>query len=381
MPKSSAAEKCGNLSIAVMIATILVMVVTCQPSVRAPTAGFSVRNLPPESTLESPFNGSEISTTTPTLIWNSTDRNGDELTYDVYVHEDKVLLENLEESALAEGVFVDNLLLSPGEYQSSFKVLGLNDDTLYHWTVIPIDTGNATGNCTSGIWSFRTNTNISGIRPFSAFIVLDEHGYEGDLMEFDASISMDFDGYVTSWSWDFGDGERKQGGSVVSHRYRDNGSFWVTLTVTDNDGLGDTFRRLISVKNAPPTAKACCNQTVAVGERFFVTVEEPYDRGLDDIQELKFRWDFDDGSNSSDRSAYHSYKNGGRYEIALLIEDKDGGTGNDTIVVIVQEVPIWEDPLGNFVFGIVFGVLLTLSPAIVRKTKESWKKYRKKRQP
>ncbi|MEM7260738.1 MAG: PQQ-dependent sugar dehydrogenase, partial [Planctomycetota bacterium] len=51
--------------------------------------------------------------------------------------------------------------------------------------------------------------------------------------------STDSDGTIAEWSWDFGDG-RSSTDPSPQHLYPIDGEYTVTLTVTDNDGLGHT---------------------------------------------------------------------------------------------------------------------------------------------
>ena len=60
-----------------------------------------------------------------------------------------------------------------------------------------------------------------------------------DLITFDASGSSDADGAIISYAWDFGDGETSSRQNPT-HAYSQEGSYSVTLTVTDDDGLTDT---------------------------------------------------------------------------------------------------------------------------------------------
>jgi PKD repeat protein len=53
---------------------------------------------------------------------------------------------------------------------------------------------------------------------------------------FDASISVD-DGTITGWAWNFGDGANSTTGPLVNHVYAAPGTYPVSLTVTDNQGL------------------------------------------------------------------------------------------------------------------------------------------------
>jgi hypothetical protein len=62
-----------------------------------------------------------------------------------------------------------------------------------------------------------------------------------DSIAFDASGSSDADGTIVSYIWDFGDGETSSSPNPT-HAYSQEGSYSVTLTVTDDDGLTDTTR-------------------------------------------------------------------------------------------------------------------------------------------
>jgi hypothetical protein len=62
-----------------------------------------------------------------------------------------------------------------------------------------------------------------------------------------ASQSYDPDGFITEYFWDFGDGTNATG-IVVSHAYSTDGTFTVTLRVTDNSTLTGTYSLPIQVR-------------------------------------------------------------------------------------------------------------------------------------
>ena len=78
------------------------------------------------------------------------------------------------------------------------------------------------------------------------------HHCTGSSCDFDATGSTDPDGAIVSYAWGFGDATNSTG-STISHTYTAGGTFLVTLTVTDNDGMTSAVSRQI-VANAPPTA-------------------------------------------------------------------------------------------------------------------------------
>jgi parallel beta-helix repeat protein len=68
---------------------------------------------------------------------------------------------------------------------------------------------------------------------------------------FKASSSYDLDGTVTSYDWNFGDGTSGTG-MIISHTYSENGTYYVSLAVTDNDGKQGTFSRFYRTYNHAP---------------------------------------------------------------------------------------------------------------------------------
>ncbi len=66
---------------------------------------------------------------------------------------------------------------------------------------------------------------------------------------FDGTSSSDADGSVASWQWSFGDGTTGVG-STAQHAYSQSGTYDVTLTITDDDGLSDSSTRTLTVQAA-----------------------------------------------------------------------------------------------------------------------------------
>lgn len=70
---------------------------------------------------------------------------------------------------------------------------------------------------------------------------------------FDGTGSSDSDGTVVSYSWDFGDGNSATT-ATASNTYAANGTYTVSLTVTDNEGASNTSSQSVTVSDGtePP---------------------------------------------------------------------------------------------------------------------------------
>ena len=84
--------------------------------------------------------------------------------------------------------------------------------------------------------------------PTASFVYSPTYPVPNDTVVFDASASYDPDGFIVSYSWDFGDGNiTTVAASVIEHEYALYGNYTVTLTVTDNDGLVGTQTQIVEV--------------------------------------------------------------------------------------------------------------------------------------
>jgi len=156
----------------------------------------------------------------------------------------------------------------------------------------------------------------------------------GTVIHFDASASSDPDGSIVSYSWNFGDGNTGTG-VTVDHSYADNGTYTVTLTVTDNDGATDTANATKTVLNRPPVAIFTESaETVGVGETISFNASLSYDP---DGSIVKYFWNFGDGTNATGVTTTHSYSKIGNYTVTLTITDDDGATDTANATKFVSE--------------------------------------------
>ncbi|UCF09623.1 MAG: PKD domain-containing protein [Candidatus Bipolaricaulota bacterium] len=77
----------------------------------------------------------------------------------------------------------------------------------------------------------------------------------GEKVTFEASASDD--GYIVTYEWDFGDGERAEG-EIVTHSFQSSGVHMVTLTVTDDDGGKKPVTHPVTVEGGDPCGGGTC---------------------------------------------------------------------------------------------------------------------------
>jgi PKD repeat protein len=137
--------------------------------------------------------------------------------------------------------------------------------------------------------------------------------------------SVDYDGAIVAWSWDFGDGDTSFEQNTV-HQYADKGTYTVTLTVQDDDGATDTEVKLVTVQNIAPNADFTYTPASPVND----TVICFNDISSDPDGTIFSRyWAFGDDYYSSKASPNHCYYGSGVYTVTLTVTDNDGA--QDTV--------------------------------------------------
>ncbi len=145
----------------------------------------------------------------------------------------------------------------------------------------------------------------------------------GEKLVFDATGSMDSDGSISTYAWDFGDGTTGSGANP-SHTYSSAGTYNVTLKVTDNGGLsgmGMTTAKIGEVDKQAPVAVANgpYSGTVNMALPFSSDGSEDADGSI-----VAYVWDFGDGGTASGANVSHTYTTQGSYNVTLQVQDNDG---------------------------------------------------------
>lgn len=123
---------------------------------------------------------------------------------------------------------------------------------------------------------------------------------------------------LTTWIWEFGDGETSHERSPT-HTYRYPGEFEVVLTVEDRGGRADTERETISIRseNSPPIANF---NSIIDGLRVEFLDSSTDPNGDEDLE--SWFWVFGDGLTSTERNPVHTYAADGEYLVRLVVVDQ-----------------------------------------------------------
>jgi hypothetical protein len=115
----------------------------------------------------------------------------------------------------------------------------------------------------------------------------------------DAGASNDPDGTITAFAWDLGDGSAASG-MTATHTYALQGTYPVTLVVTDNDGLTGTVTMDVLIKDDPPVAMFTYTTS-----GFTVNVDAAL--STDDFMIVSYAWNWGDGTTGTGKTASHAY--------------------------------------------------------------------------
>lgn len=159
-------------------------------------------------------------------------------------------------------------------------------------------------------------------QPISEFLILTSDGCINDEVE---CISLAYGG-PAEWYWEFGDGITSEEINP-NHIYSDIGTFTITLTVTDDDGLSDSYSEIYTVR--PPLADFSTSPILgcAIPHTVFFT----------DLSSLPdtWYWDFGDGSSSTVQNPVHTYTTAGTFTVTLTTTDTIFGC-SDVATAIVK---------------------------------------------
>ena len=218
--------------------------------------------------------------------------------------------------------------------RSTYGVLKLTLGTgTYDWQFIPI-AGKTFTDAGSGTCHGPPPPVANAGGPYSSVAVV----------AFDGGKSVDLQGnYPLTYAWDFGDGTTGTGQQPI-HEYAEDGSYTVTLVVTD--ALGDVSAAAtasVVIANAAPVVDAGFEQTAKPDQA--VTIAARFtDSGRNDSP-WSYSVDWGDGtaattgsigSASEQVGGTHAYAATGDYTVTVTVTDAQGAAGSDRLAVRVR---------------------------------------------
>jgi len=180
--------------------------------------------------------------------------------------------------------------------------------------------------------------SIAGRLPIPVLSFSPEIPSEGEMVLFDASESLDPDGVIVSYQWDFdGDGVYDAQGpeQSASYTYQSGGQYAPQVTILDDQS--EAMSRKGSVKvNAAPVAQFQISSFEPNELEAVVYTDLSHDS---DGAIVAWDWDFGDKTRSDEDSPSHIYQQDGTMVVTLTVTDNDGATSTALASLAVGNLP------------------------------------------
>ncbi|MEX2140630.1 MAG: PKD domain-containing protein [Pirellulales bacterium] len=282
------------------------------------TVVVTVNNVAP--TVDAVSNNGPVNESSPvTVTVSASDPGGanDPLTYDFDFNNDGVF-EVSNTTGSAEHVYLDN-----GTYLVNVRVTDGDGGSGSHF----------------GKERFVTVNNVAPTANAGADQIVDE----GQSVSLAGSFTDPgwADTHTQAWSVLASNGQAIKVGSAASFAFtpKDDGTYTVTYTVTDDDGGSHSDTMVVTVNNVAPTVDAVSNNgPINESSPVTVTVSASDPGGANDP--LTYEFDFDDDGTfevgpQEDNFARYVFVDNGTYRVNVRVRDGDGGshTGSEKVTV------------------------------------------------
>jgi PKD repeat protein len=126
---------------------------------------------------------------------------------------------------------------------------------------------------------------------------------------------------IRSYDWDFGDGSPHASGVSPSHRYVVEGSYVVTLTLTDDTGRTTAASQTVKVSNTKPQP----NFTFSPSSPHAGVTDVKFNAASSSVAPgrtiVSYQWDFGDGHSGVGATPSHKFEDEGSYTVTLTLTD------------------------------------------------------------
>ncbi|MFC1714494.1 sigma-70 family RNA polymerase sigma factor [Candidatus Poribacteria bacterium] len=232
----------------------------------------------------------------------------------------------------------DGTFGTPGQ-SVTFSAAGLDGPDSHPITVQVTDTGGLSA-------TDQTTVSVLDVKPTASFNWSPEPRLEGSLVSFTDKSTSPVDAIVT-WSWDFA-GLDTSNDQNPSFTFMDDGTYIVTLTVTDDDGSTDDVQHEVEVANAPPVVETTVlpSEPVYEGSLFSLELATFADAGILDTHTAIIDWGDDtiiesgvvsEANGHGTVSGSHTYADDGEYNVKVTVTD-DLDSSSATLTIGVSNV-------------------------------------------
>ncbi|HYG14236.1 MAG TPA: PKD domain-containing protein [Bacteroidia bacterium] len=163
--------------------------------------------------------------------------------------------------------------------------------------------------------------------PQAGFTVSSLKGCAGQELQF-TDTSKSFSGNIASWQWNFGDG----GASTLKnpgHIYTADGSFSVSLIVTDSNGCKSFVNRSSYITTSKPAQVRFIADNTG-GCTLPHTAKFSDTSITDPAQAYSYKWHFGNGDSATGKNPTMSYAQAGNFDVTLTLKDNNNCVSSHT---------------------------------------------------
>jgi len=167
-------------------------------------------------------------------------------------------------------------------------------------------------------------------------------GAPGERLVFQGSRSLDSDGSIAEYSWDFRDGATASG-KIVEHAFDNPGTYAVRLKVKDNTGQDEAvdYAETQVFINKPPVADAGADVLAVPGDEIKFSGAHSFDS---DGEIVAYRWDFGDMEEPvMGGEIARTFNEPGIYSVQLTVTDDSGADNSlatDSVRIAINHAPV-----------------------------------------
>ncbi|PIS32184.1 hypothetical protein COT40_01345 [Candidatus Peregrinibacteria bacterium CG08_land_8_20_14_0_20_41_10] len=181
--------------------------------------------------------------------------------------------------------------------------------------------------------------SIASVRPWVQLKVDPQEGSAPLTVKFDASASLDVDGKITDFAWEFNDDSKFDDamGDQATRTFEQIGIYPVALRVTDDDGNYSVEKIEINVKKPEIIIQAKITADLTAGSAPLLVNLDAGDSTSKAGRVTKFEWNFNDGTSlDRSRNPQHTFTKPGAYNVELVVTDEFSNQGKVALEIKVE---------------------------------------------